>query len=192
MAVQTISITPNLAVTPFSGRPVGTDEKSYLPRAKVEFQANNASIAAKTIGNTLTANVTCELPVNYAYVLCGIHVEVGSTTDMTSDAFQDNGYGQLNPDTTVTNDRLYFPIVSDGPINLGATDRKVWYPKNTPGNVILNFAGNSPTLFMQLYDDVTAAGAAARSMYFTATFLQYDIRQADHVRVNAPIPTRLC
>jgi len=54
--------------------------------------------------------------------------------------------------------------------------------------VFYNLAGASPFLYSYLFDTDGTNATGAHTTLFNVSFLQYDIRQADQVIVNAPMP----
>ena len=192
MAVQSVTIEPDPTIIQFDGLPTQAYlENSPLPRAAVTFQSNSASIAAKTLGNTMQLEWRLTLPENYAYILCRLAVEIAGTADKTAVDFQPDGY-VFTETASGGADREYFPVTSNGVTNFATTDVRVYVPGNMPTFPIYNQEGAAPRVRMFLYDDDTANAAAARTLYATARFLVFDIRQVTHVGVNSPDPVRVC
>lgn len=192
--IQT-DITPTVRRVQFAGK---RDPQGYNPFARQIFNVEASAIAAKIATNTGTVTVTCSLPADYAYafefISSSIRIDASIVGDSDSvENYEDNAEALLYIDGVAANsNRLYMPHYSRGAHNTvdNARSRKEWVIDQPYKSVFFNDAGAQPALVL-VYEDSDASDATASgSMWFWASFLQYEIPQAYNVGVSAPVPVR--
>lgn len=190
MAHQTQSVIANSTLKSFQRPPTILAEETFLPRGRVTFR-DITTITAKSAGDTKQFQYILKLPLNYGYVVEFLSLAVAFSSQADADNY--NEFGQANlqfSNPGVVNDARVF-VRSAGSAGSPTSVSKIW---TYASHMCEPFpAAVSPTrMILNVYDtDGTNATGAATSELF-ATFLQYDIRQLDDVRVNAPAPVRMC
>ena len=189
MAHVSQTITPTPTITLFGDVP--NQENNFLPRARVRYQGNS-TVTAKGAGDTKTLDLDVVLPQNYAYAINQVFIRIGSFGNSDSSNYDDLGLGLVQsevPGTSLANIQLSSPgntiVDDDGSV-------KIWTLIPNFCDLIYNQLGNTPQLTFTLNDTDGVNASAQMSCVFWMTFLQYDIRQVDKVRVNAPMPVRSC
>lgn len=190
MAHQAQSITPTPNIQLFNRPPTIQAEETYLPRGRVIFSQDD-TITAKNAGDTNQIQYLLNLPVNFGYVPEFFSLGLFFPTD--ADAANYEQWGQLafqwtNP--AVDTDTNVF-LRSEGTIGAPTNRGRIFTPVT---HLCEPFKAEFPNTRLiaicQDTDSVNATAAGTANLY--ATFLQYDIRQLDDVRVNAPVPVRVC
>lgn len=182
---QTITANPT-EVQAFSGFERGQD--TWLPRGRIVYN-DSIAITAKDAGDTKQLEVRFILPAKFAYTIDQLFVSVGSSSSVDADNYSDLGKGQVSVDGSTLNRRFNFLAAGDTP-DTAAGVRKTYVV--TPGNffteVFFNKGNMAPNVRVQMNDTDGTNLSSALTCSFYASFLQYQIQQATHVRVNAPIP----
>jgi hypothetical protein len=196
MALQSVTIQPDPERVALSDLPPDLAE-SHIPRALIKFESVS-SITAKTAANIMTLELRLLFPVNFAYVHCNSFLSVASPSEATADDFLDLGYGIQEPIASAS-PSYGFSLWSRGvaTANAGATgptagEWKSWYVDGMYGLPLFNRNGSQPRVRMFLNDTDAVNAAAARTLYATSTWFQFDIDQVTNWQVNTPTPVRQC
>jgi len=190
MAHNLITVTPPPQIVTFGGIEAVTDD-SFFPRARISFVLG-AALVAKAALDEQTCRFICNMPVNYAYVLDTVFVTVSSAT--VADAGNYNLVANMriifDQDTSTNNvQEELVATASTGFGDAGVGSSLMYSRKPNSYNEV--FAdptrGSAPEIRIYIFDEAAGAtGALTGDIYLS--LLQYDIRQIDQVRVNAPMP----
>ena len=187
MAHQTQTITAAPSIQSFAG--VGP-VSGYDPRARIIFRSND-SVLAKNAGDTKTLNLTCDLPVNYAYVTD--HILVSMVLNGSTGALDHYANLAVQSTSDGVNTAISNQIRSQGEFSTnGVTgEQKIYAPYDGHfHHVFFNQVGAQPSVTFQFTDTDAVNATAAFSLVSYVSFLQFDIQQAIDVGVNAPLPVR--
>lgn len=186
--VQT-AFTPSPLITLFSGLPVGTQSNNIYPRAKVTFQVNAGTIAAKIATNTSNVLVTGLLPANYAYRIASVYAMIDCVSALEADNYEQAGrlrqFDGLSTGFPITTELFNDAAFA---VSVNAGNARLWYPKDLYQGMIFNTDGATPTWIMDLADSDAVNATAAGRLFLQVEFLQYGINQATDVSINAPAP----
>ncbi len=191
MAEVTQIIAPAVDRTvPFSGRPPGVDENNIYPRARVIFE-NTTEITAKGAGDTKAVTLNLDLPANFYYVVDSFYVGIGDIANNDSDNYETSALQTYNIEAQANGD--IFTSVVGVLAQLDAGGQIMCFRRRDPAfsEIFGNQMGISTRLSTVFNDSDGVNASAAMDCFTYATFLQYDVRQADMVRVNAPMPVRV-
>lgn len=192
MAVIDLDITPLPVPVHFAGyRPGNT----FLPRARIDFEVDNVTIAAKIATNETAIRILCTLPQNYAYVMDAVFLSInangaiGDSDSVTN--FQTECRMEIDPGGSGQASRMV-QLFTRGAMSVGsalANSSQTYEPSNLLRQVFFNTQGASPDIDIRLVDFAAAATAAGVVNAHISVY-QYDIEQAFFVSVNAPTPVR--
>jgi len=191
MTTTITAFTPFGPQFPFTGLSDDRQELTELPRSEITFNIKNGAIVAGGgVDDDQLLNIMCVLPVNFAYVLVDIHMQLFSSAVLDNadiDDWDATAEASVIESSEFSDaDALWYQQgISNGTL-LALDDiqarriwtfdrlmRKVIVPKTTNAVLTVNVGNNTPD------------GAAAK-VNFQARFLVYDIAQAHHVWVNNP------
>lgn len=188
MANVVIEFTPGPTIESFSGLP--RNENNIYPRSRISF-VGSGTVTAKVAGNTTTIRTKLMLPSNFAYVFDYYSQSIFSATVKEGDQFDNLGLIHIVPNGAVTTSRGQ--LQSPGPtpyLDTQAGETKMWgYTEQTRyRRLFFNTEGTEPVVYAYLFDNDGVTETAVHTSAFDISFLQYDIRQAEQVVVNAPTP----
>lgn len=174
----------------FAGLPRPPDVDNIYPRARVTFRAG-VTIAAKIATNTQTTRIQLDLPANYSYTM--EHMEMAMSSALIADAdqwedlqtmtLQSSWAGGAYDNTT----RSTFKSQGDAYYVDATQGLKTWELQD-PFNEVFFLEESNPRAFVYITDADAVNATAACALSYLFSFLMYDLEQAFHVRVNAPMP----
>lgn len=191
MAATVTTIAPPPLLFSYTGLPAG-DLRLNLPRAEVHFGGPqlSANVTVAGAGDDQRIDITCTLPLGYAYVLRELHLSM--VNDDAAD-WEDNGFTTWQNSTTEADRSTFVPMgihSTGGGANGPAGFRvKNWTLVDPIRQVVKPAVGNQGLEFFLSLQNPVIDGAAG-FVHFMIRFLQYDIEQAHHYAVNNPIPVR--
>ncbi len=193
MAVVNTTVVTTFSRTPFIKPPDLQRGFTSMPRALVNLSALNAVIDAKPINDQHDLLVSLVLPREFAYRM----------VDLSATLFQDRaddwlGFGYIEVTNglrslpagstqrhTVAIDQGLRKVPAVGTLSMWQLGRE---DPRRPTYVIQAINGIAPTMTMK-FKNQTATAAAAGTMDFLMTFLEYDIEQAQLFPVHWPMMT---
>lgn len=180
------------AYVPLEGMSEAQRLVSAAPRGLVRFSFT-AALTAKPINDDYNLQITCSLPLNFAYVLSSMSysIQVDTATDFNAVAKVRvfNGLAHLPPGNTQS---LPLDMSNYNDAGTGAPERianfslgelRSWFP-----NPIWAPANASGMSFILNHDNGADPAAAAGLINFFATFYQYELNQAVRFPLNFPFP----
>lgn len=195
MAHNTNTVVPEPQVVPYQTPPDVAREVSDLPRASIVF-ALNETIPAVLLADTATLSCSMTLPANFAYSLAEAFFTLQFDTDTGAAALYDKANFRIFTDGAGGASLLGYELGAGIGLTLGLTNDQAGSVvfgrplEPQPRQTFFNEAGASPQAFASFQNDDSATAAAAGELKGVVRFLQYDIRQAYDVRVNAATPVR--
>ena len=191
MATTTTSLTPAAELFAFTGLVNQLQEQSYIPRQEVVFKVLDTAVTAAVLTEDQEINISCLLPVNFAYALSGIFLclsgaDAADWDDVALALWTDGGtvgtptrtliapIEGLSHGTSFNSTSSFGPLVKT--YNFGPLPQLLILPSAQPQLVVK--LGN------------TVIDGVAMKVNMTARMLMYDISQAHHYAVNTPVPTR--
>ena len=199
MAIVSDQLVSAFSRTPFVKPPDLAREWTAMPRALVNFEILDGTISAKPLNDTAELLVAIDLPVQFAYRLVSLNCALVQTDNGATGAHDWAAFSFLEITNAVrglqggntqqwalTND-----FVFDVPGGGGNDALEMW---------IARFEHVMPTDILQARDGIaavivfkaanqTAAATIAGSVNFLATFLEFDIEQAQRFPVHWPFMT---
>lgn len=183
---QSVGLSPS-DVTPFAGRPAS--ENNIYPRSRIVFK-NSTQVSAKGAGDTKSLITNISLPQNFYYVIDSFFQTIGSSTSNDADNYELQGLLDYKF-TDGSSSNLFTGMT--GVIALEHQSGQ-WlnFSRSVPFcEVWGNQLGNVPVI-STIYNDTDGVNASSALTLITyCSFLQYDVRQADKVTVNAPLPVSI-
>ncbi len=193
MAFVNDSFVPTITRTVFLKPRDMIRELTPFPRALLNFSVSGGTVSAKPLNDTYRADVSIQLPFQFAYRLMELTQTVNqdAANDWASVPYLEvlNGIRRIPRGTVV---RFPFNLVDS--FQTGAVDPPVENNLIRPmdGNVrpsgILQsiIPRSNPTINFRTFN-VAAAAAAAGTLDFFASFLEYDIEQVERFPVHYPV-----
>jgi len=178
--------------TPFEGMSEQQRLWNSVPRGMVRF-ANQDALTAKPINDDYNLQITCALPLGFAYVFSSMSFSIQSdvATDFNAVAKVRvfNGLAHVAPDNTQSavvdmsnyNDGGTLDPFRVANFSLGSI--REWFPNPIwapPGAAGMNFILN--------YDNGADPAGAAGIIEFFCSLYQYELNQAVRFPLNNPIP----
>lgn len=190
MADVAQTVTASARYTAYSGIPAVDDQNNIYPRGRIDFRDQDVAITAKGAGDRKRILISCSLPANFAYTYENCYVALDDTIAADIDNYDDLGTAVLQEESGI--DIQIGTLKSDGSHFFeNFATAKTWELQNPFNEVFFNRVGNNPLFICYLYDSDGTNATSAITLTYHFTFLQYDIRQAEHVVVNAPFPVRV-
>lgn len=161
-----------------------------IPMAELNFVSVGGTLTEAAAGQDQCAIIACNLPKGYAYIFAGAEMDIqeaeaGDIADWNLDwrSYLLNtgtaGGEQWLAGIKMTGDRAYnFSATLQGRIFKAQPISKVVIP-----------VYDTDALYQVQGCNVTIDGGPM-TLYFLATFLQFDLNQAHHWAMNTPIPVR--
>lgn len=164
-------------------------------RAEVRAVGNAIAVAATGAGDNQLVSIIINPPANFAYALVDFNLTMVADTGTTY-SFPLSGSCVMQDAAATAAASYITPLqIPAGPELLGdAADTtrpgRTYTLQDGYRGVVIPIASDGQVEFnFRIYND-TANDVAYHISNYVARFLQYDINQAHHVRVNSPIPTR--
>jgi len=179
---MTTTTTTTAVAEPFAFEglpPPGSLERSRMPRGQIIWQNSAVTITAGGASDQRWV-INCVPPVNFAYALGEVHVRVhGTIADLN------NWDNACSARFTSARDSIPFDGISTATVMIGSTlNLKHYTFPEMPPSVLLN-----PTILELSVGNQTDAEDEMTGQFYVMMY-QYDISQAHHVLVNAPVLTR--
>lgn len=193
MAVITSAFSVALAnmtmeTIPYTGGGTMEQVNTPIPRAEINFIINDGSVTLSGVGDTQLINITCNLPLSFAYIVQ--EISISQLVGVDGDAWANFGLCRLRNNNSVGAWKHSFDLFSRGNYFVTATTQAKSYHLSAPGELNrLVIPGTSATLITTLAN-VTTNQSAMILDGFMARFLQFDINQAYFYGANTPIPIR--
>ncbi len=187
MAVVQTNLTAAFTRTPFITPPDHQREWTAMPRALVNFDLLNGVLAAKPVNDQQELNISIALPATFAYRMLSFVVSV----------IQDVAHDWRN--------RSYLEVTNGiRGLQVGATSRYAMsnesldriptlsemflsrFQRSPPGDVFQANFGAAPVMSYKASNASAAVGAAG-TVNCLATFLEYDIEQAQRYPIHWPM-----
>ncbi len=195
MALVNDSFVPTITRTVFLKPRDMVRELTPIPRALLNFSVAAAAVTLKAMNDTYRADVSIVLPFQFAYRLMELTQTINQdiANDYASVPFLAvlNGIRRIPQGTTVR-----FPWNLVDTFQVGAADPPVEANMIRPMDGSVRPTGIlqsivprvSPTINFHTFNINTAA-AAAGTLDFFASFLEYDLEQVERYPVHYPILT---
>jgi len=186
---QTITLVP-LRTVPFSGRPRGDQLNNIFPRARVIFQ-DSTNVTAKIAGNTNRVILNLDFPPNFYYAFDTWLVTIGRSISNDADNYETVALQLLNFEDPANS--IAFASVIGELAQEDAGGQWMCWRRREPhfSEVFGNQDGLGPRIQTTFNDSDGVNATALLTAITYASFLQYDVMQADMVDVNAPRPVTL-
>ncbi len=161
-----------------------------MPRSLVNFNVDDGVLSAKPLNDTAELFISIVLPVQFAYRFL----------TFTWDLIQDVAFNWQNGYMTVTNGirgiaqgtshRWHITNPSVDHIVTPVSEMKILHwSDHGPTDILQSIvAGSSPVIVFKV-NNVAAEAGAAGTTSFLATFLEYDIEQAQRFPIHWPTMT---
>lgn len=180
----TTTITPTLNTFPWQGLGDQLRDRSVVPRAELQYFALAAAITdGDATGQQL--NIGCDLPGGFSYTLSSFSLVVSTTATLGSwdtvgyYAFINNG-GGVN-----TTNGYYGQIQSDGVVNSGSLDARVYEPiRGMPPQLLMCPGDGDVKIQVKLRN--RTGNETDQNVSVLIRLLRYDISQAYHWEPNTP------
>lgn len=196
MALVTQSVTPVRSYSPFEGMSEARRLQSAVPRGMVRFFSDAAS-SAVPVNDDYSLQFTCSLPPNFAYIISACSFQI--VVDVAAEFYDQIRLRMFNtlPNGVPGNEQVglaklgdFDPTSAISPnarvMTLSTGTLREMFPQplvRTPGAVgmsfLLNVANGGNT--------VQSAG----TMFFNASFYQYELNQAVRFPLNYPTPVAM-
>ncbi len=191
MATVAQNVTPLITYTPFEGMSEPQRLQNAVPRGMVRFFSNDA-LAAKPVDDDIVLNITGSLPPNFAYVISNLNFQIA--VDRVADWDANCNFRIFNglPNALPGNEQwatfgfssfVLSSLTNRRVLNFSTGSIREWFP-----NPIWRTQGAAGISFTLLAGNDVATVQAAGTMFFTASFYQYDLTQAVRFPLNFPIP----
>ncbi len=189
MAIVRTTITPAAQLFSYSGLNLN-QANDYSPRGEVRFNFDGEAIALTGAGDNQQVFVDLRLPFNFAYIMSDGFVALDGP-DASVNNFGLVAHASFNNAAggTITQSiPLQWTSAGDVVITTAAKERKTYVNTLAATGVLVPEPGDQNALFWQITNGTANDAAYAAKGYFR--FLQFDISQAYHFRVNSPVPVR--
>jgi len=190
MATVTTTIIPTISVFPFAGY-TQDSETTGAARSQVVAHVLNSAVALSGVGDNQQIVVRFDLPVNFAYAMVDYCLEITAATGGDV-AFANNIDFIMTNHVTANSRTLTIPIglnsAGAAPSESTDTEKKVYRPW-CPYKGLIQAEGTSQVR-VQAQSFNETANDIAYTVSCTARFLQYDVRQFNHLGVNSAVVVR--
>ncbi len=189
MAIVRTTITPAAQLFSYSGMNLN-QANDYAPRGEVRFNFDGEAIALTGVGDNQQLFIDLRLPANFAYIMSDGFVALDSEADGTNN-FPNVAHASFNDAAGgVITQSIPLQWTSAGAVIITSTskERKTYVNDKAATGVLVPQIGAVDALFYQQTNTTANDAAYAAKGYFR--FLQFDISQAYHFRVNSPVPVR--
>lgn len=159
-----------------------------IPRSEVNFTVSDGAVTLSGSGDSQTLNLTCELPLSFAYVVqeISIHNLVG----IDAENWEDKGQCRIRVYTTEGSWKHSLDLFSRGHFFSTATTNGKSFHLASPGELNrLVIPGTRANLVIALSNPTLEQSAMVLDG-FLARFLVFDVNQAYNFGANVPIPVR--
>lgn len=189
MALVTDQLVAAFTRTPFIKPPDLQREWTAMPRALVNFEILNGSISAKPVNDQAEVLVAVDLPVQFAYRLVSLNASLSQDVakDWESVAYVEitNAVRGLEGGNTQR-----WPMTVDSVVQISqvASTRELWLARFEhvfPTDILQSRDGTSPVIVFKAAN-LNAAVGGTGDMDFLATFLEFDIEQAQRFPLHWP------
>jgi len=186
MAVATTTFTPAPLIFPYAGLDTLGGDRSAHPFAELRFTVLSGAVAVEAGGDSQKVDVTCNLPVNFAYTLMNAHYAIfgADIADWENgcDSFWTDGFGSGN------NTRSMISPIATWNEAVSETAKVFRFDIAHLGVLLPNSPASQPQFRVRNANPVINGSVMA--INFHARFLQFNIEQAYNFAVNSPTPTR--
>jgi len=160
-----------------------------IPRAEINFEINNGAVTLSGVGDSQTIDITCVLPLSFAYVVQ--EISLTNLVGVDGDAWEPIGICRIrNNSIELPTWKHSMDLFSRGHYFVSATTRGRGYHLASPGELNrMIIPGTSANLVIQL-SNITLNQSAMTIDGFLARFLVFDVNQAYFYGGNTPIPVR--
>ncbi len=158
---------------------------SAIPRQELFFPVLAGDIPLTTGGNDQDVRVTCSLPLGYSYVLTEIHAGIaGADVDQWATISE----CQVTDSVDSATYRAKFSSNITVPMARTTQFRMTYNFSSLLKRVIIPAKDGAELIWVT--SSANNVDLAAAILNFTASFLVYDIAQANHFELNTPVYTR--
>lgn len=191
MATVTTALTPTPTIFPMQGIDDTVRDLSRVPRAEVFFSLDSEDVPVATGGDDSRINITCNLPVNFSYVVMEMNMKIDQASGTTW-GWESRSSGFVLPGSVGNRDYNANFFSEGGDVSI--TDlqdvrvRRIFQFKDLPSMVILPKMGDQASIGCQIGS--ASVDNAASKVQFMCRLLQFDVTQAHHFQVNTPTPIR--
>lgn len=192
MAIVTTAFSPDGEPFAYSGLTDIARSSGVGASGELSFQEIKGTVLLSGAGDNQRVNVTCDCPPNFAYALQSCYMAIEAQTAATDIGFPDMCEVKIqnaNAETDATQ-LIPFELISSGQAGTRATNtfRKSYGPRNLASVIVIPLVGDNVSMTADFVNQT--ANDQAYEIYFYARFLRFTIDQANHYRVNSPIPVR--
>lgn len=166
-------------------------DDTLFPIGEVSFIEAGQAVTAGEAGDSQAIQLDCVLPVNYAYTLVDINLNLSLTNDMDFDnwspmarcSFRDTSVGGTKRKIVV------FALVSAGAFGeFGGGSELIMSPFNgrIPRDLKQVPTGNPGNVNLEIFWVNDSLNGEIAFLGFSVRFMQYSIAVASHATVNTP------
>ena len=192
MAVVSDQLVAAFTRTPFVKPPDLLREWTAIPRAIVNFEILNGTISAKPINDVAEMLIAVDLPVQFAYRMMALNASLSQNQakDWESIAYLEvtNAIRGLEGGNT---QRWPLTVESLVRVSQVASTANLWmarFDSVIPTDILQSKDGIAPVIVFKAAN-IIATAATAGTFNFLATFLEYDIEQAQRFPLHWPTMT---
>ncbi len=193
MALVNDSFVPTITRTVFLKPRDMVRELTPIPRALLNFSVSGGTVTLKALNDTYRADVSLVLPFQFAYRLMELTQTINQDTanDYASIPYLAvlNGIRRIPQGTTV---RFPWNLVDTFQATDPPVEQNMVRPIDghvRPTGILQSIVSRvSPTITFHTFNQ-TAAAAAAGTIDFFCSFLEYDLEQVERFPVHYPVLT---
>ncbi len=191
MAIVSQLVIPQRTYSPFEGMSEAQRLVTAVPRGIIRFFSDEA-LEAKPVNDDMQLQFTCALPGGFAYVMSALNFTIQvSTADEWEGVCRGMIFNGI-PGGTPNNQQVSIFTFADLVSSPGTREKildfsrgsvREWYPQP-----LVRTEGGTGHSFILEASNGNNNVQAAGTMFFNASFYQYELNQAVRFPLNFPIP----
>ncbi len=162
-------------------------DRSAIPRGCIRFNGAGTIAAAATVADDQALYLHNFLPQNFAYVCTDMHMRIITLTNGLDNDWNEPGYvSMFGRDGFLGWDLITTATSANDQQSSRAA--QMYHAENITSEVIIPPVGSNIDVFIAVA--IQDLDKAAMTYNFHASYLQFDISQANNWAVNSPLYTR--